>query len=143
MRIVLGLDRALNNTSLILLIEAAGRRLLFPGDAQIENWSYSLTGPGASDELTARLGGLDFYKVGHHGSRNATPKLGLLPLWRTPGASPVPVAFMSTRPGIYDEDRPVPAENLVRELSRAPLTLVRTDSLPARQTFVDHEFPSA
>ena len=36
------LDGVLNNTSLILLFEVGGSRLLFPGDAQIENWSYAL-----------------------------------------------------------------------------------------------------
>jgi hypothetical protein len=62
------LDSVMNNTSVILLFEVGGKKLLFPGDAQIENWSYAL-----SKELTL-LAGVDLYKVGHHGSRNATPK---------------------------------------------------------------------
>jgi len=37
------LDHAMNNTSVILLIQAGDRRLLFCGDAQIENWEYALT----------------------------------------------------------------------------------------------------
>jgi hypothetical protein len=135
LRIVLALDEALNNTSLILLIEAAGKRLLFPGDAQIENWSYSLPpdGDGSTPELTAKLAALDFYKVGHHGSRNATPKLGLLPLWLTPGAATVPVAFMSTLEGPYDDSYPVPSQPLVDELIKPPLSLVRSDQLPIEQ----------
>ncbi len=36
------LDEAMNNTSVILLFEAGKKKLLFPGDAQIENWTYSL-----------------------------------------------------------------------------------------------------
>lgn len=64
------LDRAMNNTSVILLFEFAGKKLLFPGDAQIENWEYAL-----SDEKTLELlKDVCVYKVGHHGSRNATPK---------------------------------------------------------------------
>ena len=138
LRIVQTLDSALNNTSLILLIEAAGKRLLFPGDAQIENWSYSLSGPGASKELRAKLAALDFYKVGHHGSRNATPKLGLLPLWLVPGAAPVPVAFMSTLEGPYDEAYPVPSQPLVDQLMKAPLRLERSDQLEVgNQIFKD------
>ena len=43
--IVTILDRQMNNTSLILLFEANGKKLLFPGDAQIENWSYALSQP--------------------------------------------------------------------------------------------------
>lgn len=140
LRIVLTLDDALNNTSLILLIEAAGKKLLFPGDAQIENWSYSLSGPGSSDELRAKLSALDFYKVGHHGSRNATPKLGLLPLWLAPGAATVPVAFMSTLEGPYDDAYPVPSQPLVDQLIKPPLSLVRSDQLPlGAQVFVDKE----
>jgi len=140
LRIVLTLDNALNNTSLILLIEAAGKRLLFPGDAQIENWSYSLSGPGASDALRAKLSALDFYKVGHHGSRNATPKLGLLPLWLVPGAATVPVAFMSTLEGPYDDAYPVPSQPLVDQLVKAPLSLVRSDQLAVgMQVFKDQE----
>ena len=43
LRIVTALDHAMNNTSVILLIQAGDRRLLFCGDAQIENWEYALT----------------------------------------------------------------------------------------------------
>ncbi|MDR0279302.1 MAG: hypothetical protein LBJ37_15590 [Paucimonas sp.] len=68
--IVTELDKAMNNTSLILLFEVNGKRLLFPGDAQIENWSYAMDNP----EVFALLSDVDVYKVGHHGSRNATPK---------------------------------------------------------------------
>lgn len=68
--IVTMLDKAMNNTSLILLFEVGGKRLLFPGDAQIENWSYALGRP----EVVRMLSGVDLYKVGHHGSLNGTPK---------------------------------------------------------------------
>ena len=40
LRIVSSLEDALNNTSIILQFQSGTRRLLFPGDAQIENWSY-------------------------------------------------------------------------------------------------------
>ena len=72
--IVRSLDYALNNTSLILLFEIGGTRLLFPGDAQIENWSYALFDAPNHEEIQARLAGANFYKVGHHGSLNATPE---------------------------------------------------------------------
>ncbi len=64
------LDKAMNNTSLILLFDVCGKRLLFPGDAQIENWAFALGKP----DIRALLAGVNVYKVGHHGSRNATPK---------------------------------------------------------------------
>ena len=70
LQIVRMLDKAMNNTSVILLLRVGKVSLLFPGDAQIENWQYAL------DNKTNRqlLAGVDVYKVGHHGSLNATPK---------------------------------------------------------------------
>lgn len=64
------LDKAMNNTSVILLFEVGEKKLLFPGDAQIENWEYALSQP----EIRKLLRETTLYKVGHHGSRNATPK---------------------------------------------------------------------
>jgi len=76
------LDSFLNNQSLVVLFTYNGRKLLFVGDAQAGNWEYWMCGgsptktPTAddlSDEGKKILGALDFYKVGHHGSTNATP----------------------------------------------------------------------
>ena len=70
LELVLIMDEAMNNTSVILLFEVGGKKLLFPGDAQIENWEYALS----KANIRKLLAGVDLYKVGHHGSRNATPK---------------------------------------------------------------------
>jgi hypothetical protein len=70
LQIVRSLDKQLNNTSLILLFEVGDKKLLFPGDAQIENWRYALDKP----KYQAMLADVDVYKVGHHGSLNATPR---------------------------------------------------------------------
>lgn len=64
------LDNQMNNTSVILLFEVNGKFVLFPGDAQFENWQYALSDP----KTVERLAAVGLYKVGHHGSRNATPK---------------------------------------------------------------------
>ena len=72
--IVRSIDDALNNTSLILLFDVAGSKLLFPGDAQIENWRYALFNAPQATAIRARLADTAIYKVGHHGSLNATPK---------------------------------------------------------------------
>jgi len=69
-QIVRVLDNAMNNTSVILLFEVGGKGLLFPGDAQLENWQYAL---GRTD-WSKRLSKTVVYKVGHHGSTNATPQ---------------------------------------------------------------------
>lgn len=68
------MDKVLNNTSLILLFHIGDTSLLFPGDAQIENWSYALFKARNRKSILARLAKTNLYKVGHHGSLNATPK---------------------------------------------------------------------
>jgi ribonuclease BN (tRNA processing enzyme) len=70
LQIVRMLDKAMNNTSVILLFRVGKSSLLFPGDAQIENWQFALDNK-ANQKLLASV---DVYKVGHHGSLNATPK---------------------------------------------------------------------
>ena len=70
MELVRDLDSVMNNTSVILLLEIGDRKLLFPGDAQIENWSFALS----NASWRALLKDVNLYKVGHHGSLNATPK---------------------------------------------------------------------
>jgi beta-lactamase superfamily II metal-dependent hydrolase len=76
------LDNFLNNQSLVVLFTFAGKNLLFAGDAQGGNWEYWMYGgtpekaPSVDQivkESASILGHLDFYKVGHHGSTNATP----------------------------------------------------------------------
>jgi beta-lactamase superfamily II metal-dependent hydrolase len=63
------LEEAVNATSLVLLFHLGSAWLLFPGDAQWGTWNAILKHP-----LHARLlEHLTFYKVGHHGSHNATP----------------------------------------------------------------------
>lgn len=64
------LERAVNNTSLFFVLDVAGTRLLFPGDAQQGAWDHVL-----DDEANAELvRDVAFYKIGHHGSHNATPR---------------------------------------------------------------------
>ena len=83
-RLALQLDIGVNNTSLALAFELPdGRTLIFPGDAQIGNW-LSWDDVKFKDEtgkkLTVRskdlLNRAVFYKVAHHGSQNATRRVG-------------------------------------------------------------------
>lgn len=64
------LDQAVNGTSLMLVLEIAGTHLLFPGDAQWGTWAAAMRDPAWADLLRS----VRFYKVGHHGSENATPR---------------------------------------------------------------------
>lgn len=132
--IVLALDKQMNNTSLILLFQAGSKTLLFPGDAQIENWEYALQSPFAP-----LLDTVDLYKVGHHGSRNATP----MDMWNRfakRGGAQKPdrmTSVMSTLPGKHghlDRKTEVPRESLVDALSR-DTDFHSTHLLPADRLF--------
>lgn len=70
LELVRALDDVMNNTSVILLFKAGNKKFLFPGDAQLENWMYALE----QEKIRKLLSDVNLYKVGHHGSLNATPK---------------------------------------------------------------------
>jgi hypothetical protein len=138
LQIVRILDDVLNNTSVILLIEAGGKRLLFPGDAQIENWEYPLKVAPHSAEIRDLLRGVDLYKVGHHGSRNATPRT-LFGLWTEETTKDrAMTALMSTLSGFHGESEAtrVPRATLVGAL-RQRMTLHSTEDLQAPQAFAE------
>ena len=132
-RIVRTVDDALNNTSLILLVDAGDKRLLLPGDAQIENWSWAVKAASKANSYRRLLANVDLYKVGHHGSRNATPK-SLFRLWEDQDRDDHPmVALMSTMPDVHGETdaTAVPRGTLVTALA-GRMDLVRTDKLDGR-----------
>jgi beta-lactamase superfamily II metal-dependent hydrolase len=122
-------DKTLNNESLVVLFSFRGKNLLFAGDAQWGNWENFLYGgaygtPGHA-ELTERAKGIlnkiDFYKVGHHGSANATPKDAVTAMRL--GC----VGMCSTQIHAYNE---VPREPLLQALrSRMNGQLARSDQV--------------
>lgn len=122
LEIVRILDKVLNNTSLILLFEVGSRKLLFPGDAQIESWRYALEGP-EKEHFRSLLSGVDVYKVGHHGSQNATPR-SLWKLFHKKGSLERPdrlctlLSTMASKHGSQDRGTEVPRKKLVDELER-------------------------
>lgn len=97
--LALQMDADTNNASLVLALElvSSGKVLLFPGDAQVGNWEswhdvefkVKEAGGGADGEtkkVTAEelLRRTVLYKVGHHGSHNATRKPGGLESMTSP-----------------------------------------------------------
>ena len=112
-----------NNTSVALLLEWRGRRLLFPGDAEYESWQLMW-----QHEREALSAPLNFLKISHHGSHNGTPyKLGepndpqneildtLLPEANAAEAQ----AVVSTLAGrIHAPIHPVPFPDLMNELAK-------------------------
>jgi beta-lactamase superfamily II metal-dependent hydrolase len=111
-----------NNTSVVLLLEWKGRRLIFPGDAQHESWN--LMWKNSHAQLTRAI---DFLKVSHHGSCNGTPYdlkdpnqsinrilESILPKENASNAQ----AVVSTKAGrIHAVFKPVPYPDLMNELA--------------------------
>jgi hypothetical protein len=113
--IVRMLDKAMNNTSLILLFEVGNKCILFPGDAQIENWLFAL----GQKKTRALLKRVTLYKVGHHGSLNATPK-SMWKLFGNRGEKKL-TSLLSTLDGVHGETKrktEVPRRTLVDELKK-------------------------
>jgi hypothetical protein len=102
-RLALQLDSDTNNTSLAFAFELqkSGRILLFPGDAQVGNWlSWHKQSWNVKDGTGTRTVSINdlfartvFYKVGHHGSHNATLREQGLELMSSPElAAMIPVS---------------------------------------------------
>lgn len=112
------IDKAQNNTSLVFELRVGKKRLLFPGDAELESWAQMRA-------ANVRLGPVDFLKVSHHGSHNGTPadRLDdLLPKRRKKSAA----ILVSTKSRVYGTKHPVPDKSLLKEL-RARGRVYNTD----------------
>ena len=92
---MLAIDRAANNTSIVLEIEWHGWRLLFSGDAELRSWRTM--------DRYRQLRPVHFLKVGHHASHNGTPPEVLLDkvLPRAPKDKRPRYALVSTCAGTY------------------------------------------
>ncbi len=137
LQIVRTLDQEMNNTSVILLFQVGKKKLLFPGDAQNENWQYAL----GQKRYQSLLTGVNLYKVGHHGSLNATPK-SLWKLFKNKSERKTAkrlLSLMSTMEGkhgsMYSHTE-VPRAKLVRELHRKS-DLFTTQQLKGKDFFHD------
>ena len=112
------LDQAKNNTSLATLLTFRGQHLLFPGDAQYGNWKYWLD----QDDAESILSSVTFFKVGHHGSHNATPKDALERM-----ATGNFAAMVSTQSVPWDSIPRIPLMERLGEQTKN--RVVRSDSL--------------
>ena len=121
-------DALKNNTSIVLLLEWRGRRLLFTGDAEWHGpgfkegqrngtWDVMLHQPEVEQML---LQPLDLLKVSHHGSHNGTPfleggKERVLAKMLDPERTQILVSTVAGEHGITN---PVPFPPLLAELGR-------------------------
>lgn len=126
---LLTIDRANNNTSVVVCLEWRGWKLLFPGDAEQRSWK-EMNKQGVLEPV-------HFLKVAHHGSWNGTPPPSLLDV-----ILPMPApdgrprrALVSTCVDTYHNVPDDPTIDEVRE--RADIVSVGD---PAGPAFVDLEF---
>jgi beta-lactamase superfamily II metal-dependent hydrolase len=119
MELLARLEEAVNATSLVLLFHVGKVWMLFPADAQWGTWEAIL-----NDPVCARLlDNLSFYKIGHHGSHNATP---IRFVERHVGASAIamlPYGQVAKWPSI-------PRAGLLTRLQEKKVVLARSDQTP-------------
>jgi hypothetical protein len=141
LEIVRALDSQMNNTSVILLFEVGSKKLLFPGDAQIENWSYALEDAPDHKAVRKLLSRVDLYKVGHHGSLNATPKKLLWEAFKNRGRERRLKTALSTLPGKHGKvasNTEVPRRSLLKAL-KTQSELKSTNDLKGKDFYFDLE----
>ena len=112
------LDGMINSTSLVVIIEIQKARLLFAGDAEWGTWKHILE----NDEACALLRGATFFKVGHHGSHNATSKTLVEKI--LPRGIP---AMISTQEGPGNYRNRIPLSELLQALQERNIHFVRSD----------------
>ncbi len=136
------IENFLNNQSLVVLFEFDGKKLLFAGDAQGGNWEYWLFKTEAPQKDPTKAGDIietskellqtiDFYKVGHHGSTNATPIQAIEAAIARPKTSKGFVSMCSTEDGVYGnpkKETEVPRSRLMEVLQKDSC-LVRSDGI--------------
>jgi beta-lactamase superfamily II metal-dependent hydrolase len=114
--VAVALEAAVNGTSLMLLLQIGKAYLLFPGDAQWGTWKAALDDP----DWRTLLGRTNFYKIGHHGSHNATPLLFVEEVLADDF-----LAMASVRP--ITKFRFIPKTELMQELRKKSNKVVRSD----------------
>jgi beta-lactamase superfamily II metal-dependent hydrolase len=132
---LLAIDKAKNNTSLVILLEWRGWKLLFPADAEKKSWRMM--------DQHHQLEEVHFLKVSHHGSDTGMPPAEMLDKI-LPGESQVAAdgrpryAVVSTAPKTYSS---VPDEATLDELrQRCTLFSTKENVEDAGHLYIDLEF---
>lgn len=114
--VAVSLEQAVNGTSLMIMLQIGKAHLLFPGDAQWGTWKMAMDDP----DWRSLLEKTTFYKVGHHGSHNATPKTFVDDVLGKNF-----LAMASVRP--ISSFRFIPKAELLEALRKKPGKVVRSD----------------
>jgi hypothetical protein len=108
----------INSTSLVLVLQIGKARLLLPGDAEWGTWKRILDNAAAR----ALVHGATFFKVGHHGSHNATSKTLVEKV--LPRKIP---AMVSTQQGPGKYRNNIPLADLMEALKEHDIHYARSD----------------
>jgi Metallo-beta-lactamase superfamily len=135
--LALALQSYTNNTSLILALELGepgeGDMLLFAADAQVGNWESWQTWQCEVDGRTVTgpdlLKRTIFYKVGHHGSHNATLKEHGVDQMEALKFAIIPVDEQEAKKKHWGR-MPLPELIAALENKRPPVVVLRTDLEP-------------
>jgi len=129
---ILAIDKAANNTSIVLMLEWRGWRLLFTGDAEEASWIMM-------ERQKRALKPVHFLKVSHHGSINGTPDDSILEsiLPINPTDSRERTALVSTCPGTHFGD--IPHGQTLKRLAQRGVT-VRSTTEVSRGKAVEISF---
>lgn len=116
--IAVSLEKAVNGTSLMLMLHVGDAYLLFPGDAQWGTWNAAMQ----DEEWRALMEKTTFYKVGHHGSHNATPETFVKDILGNKFA-----AMVCTGPASNPHFGDIPLPELLTQLRKKSKKVVRSD----------------
>jgi beta-lactamase superfamily II metal-dependent hydrolase len=116
LNIARGVENAVNGTSLMMMFKIGKAFLFFPGDAQHGTWQSALK----DNEWRQLLTKTNFYKVGHHGSHNATPKEFIKEVIQPKCRAMIPVYPVK----IFEE---IPKDTLLAEMTARQAEYVRSD----------------
>jgi len=116
--IAVALDKAINGTSLMVVLEIGNAYLLFPGDAQWGTWKAALSNP-YSKKLLEKI---RFYKVSHHGSNTGTPKEFI-----DEYLSPNVIAMVSTLSTKHWPN--IPRKALIDSIQKRNVPIARSDEM--------------
>lgn len=119
------LENSVNNTSIYFVLDVQGTRFVFVGDSQYGAWENVLNDPDSLKLVTDPA----FYKIGHHGSHNATPQKFVKEVFGRDHYAMMPFGPVGQWPSI-------PEPKLISALTEAGTHIVRADT-PLADSKVD------
>lgn len=126
--LAVAIDKAVNGTSLMIMLQIHGKFLLFPGDAQWGTWKSAMEDPDGKRLLRKTT----FYKVGHHGSHNSTPVDFVEEILKKEGKGNRS-AMVSVRP--KSQWKHIPRKPLITELKKRIGSVAQSDKTQEQPGF--------